>query len=196
MKNIMSLLIVGLMTMSSTSCLAASHSSDSQSSLNTLTEASAIVSAEAPKTFPICGQAILDAFLVKSGDVSLCKGSLELPEGVYRVTYSTQLHNSGQVGVMELWLESMDSPCQGRRIVPNSRTQINVNQAGINGSTGLARVFREVIIKLKRPALISLNYSTKGKVHLSTLPAVTLPISGIATIPIPFTLNVIKIAER
>lgn len=195
MKNIVSLLIAGLMmTMTPAFCASASHSNDHPISL--LTEAYAAITSDEVLQFTTCGQAVFNELISRSGDVGLCKGWVKLPKGVYRITYTAQLQNSGEADVMQLWLMTRDAKQKRGRDVIASSVQVGVDAAISESEPSNFQVLREVLIKVRKTTFVSLNYSTSGAAKLSSLDPTTLTISDSPTIPFPFSLIALKIAEN
>ncbi|MFI5343123.1 MAG: hypothetical protein ACHQUC_02765 [Chlamydiales bacterium] len=180
MKNILSLIIAGFV------CMTSAVYADA----NKQTNASAAVSFEEGLQFPPCGRVKLNQLVAQSGRVRLRQGWLKLPMGIYRITYSVKLQNSGCEDLMQLWLTTRLLHCKKAQLISKSSVRVGISAAIDSFFLPHVNVSRELIIKLKEPSFISLNYSTNGKSCLSTISSDTL--SG----SLPFSLIAVRIEEK
>lgn len=184
MKNIVSLLITGLML--TTSAVYADVNKAVEAMVNT--SASVAVAFEEGLHFPLCGRVMFNEFINQSGPVSLQRGWLKLPKGTYQIYYLVQLQNSGEADVMQLWLTTKVPPCKIPKVISESSVQVGIT-AATPSLFPTVKASRLLTIKLEKTSIISLNYSTGGKACLSTIS------SDPTSTPNPFTLTARKIAE-
>lgn len=143
-------------------------------------------------TFPPCSQVNFTHLPVTTKDVVLSNGCLQVPKGVYRISYAGQLQNEGQTDLIQLWLTIQTVPSGVAKVIPESRIQGNIRP--LTNETGPTnfQVTGEVIVSINKTSLVCLNYTTQGRSILTSIPALLTPT---LRAPLPFYLLAIKIAE-
>lgn len=150
---------------------------------------------------PLNDQVQLTALLQHSKDVSLSQGSLQLPTGVYQLTYGVNLQNTGGAGTITTWLSYQTSHLDTPIIVPFSdpfTRNIPVAAADSDIGFSVVQLYGFALFAWDSSVLISINYSTTGDVRLSTLPPFTsrccIPtIGAFRKPPVSFYLDAVKL---
>lgn len=139
----------------------------------------------------------LTALLQHSKHVSLSKGSLSIPPGLYQLVYGVNLKNTGGEGILTTWLTQQASHLSVPVTIPLSKRNIVVHAADSDNGFFIVKVFGETFFATNTNCLISIHYSTTGDVILSTLPRFKYHCfiekkSIFSKPPVPFYLNVKK----
>lgn len=130
----------------------------------------AIVPAKPHSEVPLNQQVQFKELTVSSKNVSLSNGSLELPSGVYRLSYGVDLQNVGKSGTIITWLTIQNSHLEPPAIIPYSIEGVSISAACEHGFS-IVQVSGGVDFDIIETSLISLNYLTVGDVRLSILPS-------------------------
>ncbi|MFI5343124.1 MAG: hypothetical protein ACHQUC_02770 [Chlamydiales bacterium] len=147
--------------------------------------------------FPSSAQVKLKRLVESSKDVSLLRGSLNLPTGIYRLSYGVDLQNIGGDGMIRTWLTFQTSPLEPPTVIPFSTRHFAVAAADGDVGFSLVQVFASLYFAWNTNFLVSIHYSTTGDVNLTTLPCIT-PCCHVPTInvftkpPVPFYLNALR----